>query len=152
MDDSLALLANTPHTSCHATTCLYGTPPHLPRFSFQTPGKLYLVMDFINGGHLYFQLYEQTVFAENLARFYAAQLVCALAHLHSVGIVHRDLKPENILLDSDGNIKVGCETLGWEQLPGRPFLAAGLRIRIGITCRAAHACSHLLSAFPTPPC
>ena len=95
---------------------------------------------------------EQTVFAENLARFYAAQLVCALAHLHSVGIVHRDLKPENILLDSDGNIKVGCETLGWEQLPGRPFLAAGLRIRIRITCRAAHACSHLLSAFPTPPC
>jgi p70 ribosomal S6 kinase len=29
------------------------------RFSFQTPSKLYLVLDFINGGHLFFNLYRQ---------------------------------------------------------------------------------------------
>ena len=28
------------------------------RFSFQTPSKLYLVLDFINGGHLFFNLYR----------------------------------------------------------------------------------------------
>lgn len=32
------------------------------RFSFQTPSKLYLVLDFINGGHLFFNLYRQGVF------------------------------------------------------------------------------------------
>lgn len=29
------------------------------RFSFQTPTKLYLVLDFLNGGHLFFNLYRQ---------------------------------------------------------------------------------------------
>jgi len=31
------------------------------------------------------------------------QLLCALAHLHSLGIVHRDLKPGNILVDTRSN-------------------------------------------------
>lgn len=29
------------------------------RYSFQTASKLYLVLDFINGGHLFFNLYRQ---------------------------------------------------------------------------------------------
>jgi serine/threonine protein kinase len=29
------------------------------RYSFQTPSKLYLVLDFLNGGHLFFNLYRQ---------------------------------------------------------------------------------------------
>ena len=62
--------------------------------SFQTSSKLYLVLDFINGGHLFFQLYRAGIFDEALARFFAAEIVLALKHLHSLGIVHRDLKPE----------------------------------------------------------
>ena len=60
--------------------------------SFQTPNKLYLVLDFINGGHLFFQLYRAGIFDEPLARIYAAEIVLALKHLHEQGIVHRDLK------------------------------------------------------------
>ncbi|DBA96260.1 TPA: hypothetical protein ACH3X3_002445 [Trebouxia sp. C0006] len=76
------------------------------RCSFQTSSKLYLVLDFINGGHLFFQLYRQGIFDEQLARLYTAEIVLAIAHLHSLGFVHRDLKPENVLLDSEGHIKV----------------------------------------------
>uniref|UniRef100_K4ABJ1 non-specific serine/threonine protein kinase n=1 Tax=Setaria italica TaxID=4555 RepID=K4ABJ1_SETIT len=73
------------------------------RYSFQTKYRLYLVLDFINGGHLFFQLYQQGLFREELARIYTAEIVSAVAHLHANGIMHRDLKPENILLDADGH-------------------------------------------------
>ncbi|GJP41225.1 hypothetical protein CLOM_g895 [Closterium sp. NIES-68] len=76
------------------------------QYSFQTSAKLYLILDFINGGHLFFQLYRHGTFSEDLARIYTAELVLAVGHLHSRGIMHRDLKPENILLDSDGHIKL----------------------------------------------
>ena len=76
------------------------------RYSFQTRDKLYLVLDFVAGGHLFFQLYRQGVFGEELARLYAAEIVLAVAHLHSLGFVHRDLKPENVLLDARGHVKV----------------------------------------------
>ncbi|CAN1134147.1 Serine/threonine-protein kinase AtPK2/AtPK19 [Linum perenne] len=74
------------------------------KYSFQTKYRLYLVLDFINGGHLFFQLYHQGLFREDLARVYAAEIVSAVSHLHSNGIMHRDLKPENILLGEDGHV------------------------------------------------
>ncbi|KAF2306617.1 hypothetical protein GH714_019833 [Hevea brasiliensis] len=73
------------------------------KYSFQTKYRLYLVLDFINGGHLFFQLYHHGLFREDLARIYAAEIVSAVSHLHANGIMHRDLKPENILLDTDGH-------------------------------------------------
>ncbi|CAM6058167.1 unnamed protein product [Sphagnum tenellum] len=76
------------------------------QYSFQTRTKLYLVLDFINGGHLFFQLYRQGTFSEDLARMYCAEIICAVAHLHKNGIIHRDLKPENILLDSEGHVRL----------------------------------------------
>ncbi|KAF3437139.1 hypothetical protein FNV43_RR19892 [Rhamnella rubrinervis] len=74
------------------------------RYSFQTKFKLYLILDFINGGHLFFHLYRQGIFSEDQARFYTAEIVSAVSHLHKCGIVHRDLKPENILMDADGHV------------------------------------------------
>ncbi|GAU32859.1 hypothetical protein TSUD_209270 [Trifolium subterraneum] len=74
------------------------------RYSFQTKSKLYLILDFINGGHLFFQLCRQGIFSEDEARIYTAEIVSAVSHLHTKGIVHRDLKPENILMDSDGHV------------------------------------------------
>lgn len=40
------------------------------------------------------------------ARFYAAEVVCGLEHLHQQGIVYRDCKPENILLDDYGHVRI----------------------------------------------
>ncbi|KAL9709471.1 Serine/threonine-protein kinase [Leucoagaricus gongylophorus] len=74
------------------------------KFSFQTPDKLYLVMSFINGGELFYHLQREGKFDQDRSRFYAAELLCALEHLHGFNVVYRDLKPENILLDYTGHI------------------------------------------------
>ncbi|KAL4365766.1 hypothetical protein AHAS_Ahas07G0138900 [Arachis hypogaea] len=73
-------------------------------YAMKTKYRLYLVLDFVNGGHVFFHLYRQGLFREDLARFYAGEIVCAVSHLHANGIMHRDLKPENILLDADGHL------------------------------------------------
>ena len=45
-------------------------------------------------------------FSERRARFYTAELVLALGHVHSHGVVYRDLKPENILIDQEGHVQL----------------------------------------------
>ncbi|WFD29733.1 non-specific serine/threonine protein kinase [Malassezia sp. CBS 17886] len=74
------------------------------KFSFQSPDKLYLVLAFVNGGELFHHLQCEGRFSEERARFYAAELFCALEHLHGFNVIYRDLKPENILLDYTGHI------------------------------------------------
>ena len=74
------------------------------KFSFQTPADLYLVTDFMSGGELFWHLQKEGRFKEDRAKFYIAELILALKHLHEYDIVYRDLKPENILLDANGHI------------------------------------------------
>ncbi|CBF74417.1 hypothetical protein AN4238.2 [Aspergillus nidulans FGSC A4] len=74
------------------------------KFSFQTPTDLYLVTDYMSGGELFWHLQKEGRFQEPRAKFYIAELIMALQHLHDHDIVYRDLKPENILLDANGHI------------------------------------------------
>lgn len=43
---------------------------------------------------------------ESHARFYVAEMFCAVFELHKLGFIHRDLKPENFLLDGTGHVKL----------------------------------------------
>ncbi|RFU73843.1 serine threonine- kinase sck1 [Trichoderma arundinaceum] len=74
------------------------------KFSFQTPSELYLVTDYMSGGELFWHLQKEGRFDERRAKFYIAELILAIQHLHNNDIVYRDLKPENILLDANGHI------------------------------------------------
>ena len=76
-------------------------------YAFQTTEKLFLVLDYCPGGELFFHLSRYRRFQEPVARFYAAELMLAIGHLHKHGVIYRDLKPENVLLDAYGHVKLG---------------------------------------------
>lgn len=75
-------------------------------YSFQDKDNLYFVMDYIPGGDLMSLLIKFGIFKEPLARFYIAELTCAVESVHKMGFIHRDIKPDNILIDRDGHIKL----------------------------------------------
>ena len=54
-------------------------------YAFQDLIFIYMVMEFVNGGELFYHLHrvgERKGFAEERAKFYAAQLLLALDHMH----------------------------------------------------------------------
>ena len=75
-------------------------------YAFQTKKSLFMITEFMAGGEMFHHLHECGHFDENRTRFYIAELVLAIDHLHKNNILYRDLKPENILLDEIGHIKL----------------------------------------------
>jgi serine/threonine protein kinase len=73
---------------------------------FQTPRKVFLVLDYVPGGGLDARLREDARFAEPRARVYAAEILLGLGHLHKQGIVYRDLRPGNVLIDEGGHLRL----------------------------------------------
>ncbi|ETO03866.1 rhodopsin kinase, partial [Reticulomyxa filosa] len=63
-------------------------------------------MDLMAGGDLKYHLNMDKQFSEERSRFYAAEVLLGLEHIHSKGIIYRDLKLENVLLDSRGHCKI----------------------------------------------
>ena len=80
--------------------------PFLTRmhFAFQSEGKLYMVLNYLPGGELFYRLKREGRFSVERVRLYAAEIGLGLGHLHSLDMIYRDLKPENILLDEVGHI------------------------------------------------
>lgn len=105
------------------------------RFSFQSQSRVFLGMEYYPGGSLYTHMNRFSNNKEHRikipldiarVRFYAAQIVLALCHLHACDIVYRDLKPDNIMIDEDGNIALvdfGLSKTNVSQLNGARTMA-----------------------------
>jgi len=74
--------------------------------SFQSTSHLYFALEIMYGGDLETHLKAKSSFGVSATRFYIAEILIGLWHLHDNGIIYRDLKPENILLDSKGHVKL----------------------------------------------
>ncbi|KAF8977679.1 serine/threonine protein kinase psk1 [Entomortierella lignicola] len=97
-------------------------------YAFQTNHRLYLILEYASGGELFTHLATERMFSEENTAFYAAQLVLALEHLHSLGIIYRDLKPENIMLNAHGDIVLtdfGLSKVPLENSEGRTNTVCG---------------------------
>lgn len=75
-------------------------------YAFQTPKKLYVVLEYCAGGELFFHLSQAGRFSQGRCRFYACEICLGIDYLHSLNIIYRDLKPENLLLDAQGHAKI----------------------------------------------
>lgn len=100
-------------------------------YAFQDFQNLYLVMDYHPGGDFanlidkfngtlpeetakqviliktpLFSLYLILNQFCSPVRFYIAELLLAVKHLHTMGFAHRDIKPENMMLDRVGHLKL----------------------------------------------
>lgn len=93
-------------TSFSDRDCVYmlvREPKPIGIYLFANHSKL----DFCPGGEVFTYLRRAHQFEEDIARFYAAEIVLILEFLHDVkGIAYRDLKPENILIDAEGHVKL----------------------------------------------
>ena len=64
----------------------------------ESPQKIYLVMEFCEGGELFDYIVNHKKLSEKQACKFFQEIINSLEYLHSQSIVHRDIKPENMLL------------------------------------------------------
>jgi serine/threonine protein kinase/CRP-like cAMP-binding protein len=79
-----------------------------------TPRKVFLSLEYISAGELWYYLYEDKqhqrglhggLLLEHLTVF-LAMITLALEHIHGLGYCYRDLKPENLLVTHEGGLKI----------------------------------------------
>lgn len=67
---------------------------------FDTPARVHIVMEYMQGGMLYDAIEDGVQFDEVDVAQFMRELLDGVLYLHSMGIVHRDIKPENVLCTS----------------------------------------------------
>ncbi|ETO31793.1 hypothetical protein RFI_05326 [Reticulomyxa filosa] len=74
--------------------------------TYQDRLHVYLLMEPVLGGELFYLLRFNKRFDEVVAKFYASCVVCAFEYIHAKQLIFRDLKPENLLLANNGYCKL----------------------------------------------
>lgn len=113
-------------------------------YAFQTQDKLCFILDLMNGGDLHYHLSQHGIFSEEHMKFYAAEVILGLEHMHKRSVVYRDLKvrpfrpsllslflsdvmsqPANILLDENGHIRISDLGLACDFSRKKPHASVG---------------------------
>lgn len=75
--------------------------------TYKDERNLYMILEYVPGGELLSVVRAKAdKFANDTAKFYAAQLVMALQFLHADNIIYRGLVPDNLLIDKMGYLKL----------------------------------------------
>jgi serine/threonine protein kinase/CRP-like cAMP-binding protein len=76
--------------------------------TFKDSKKLYMLLEFVQGGELFSVLHTATGdgVPDASAKFYGAAVMLAIGYLHNKDIAYRDMKPENCLIDKNGYPKL----------------------------------------------
>ncbi|MET9880999.1 serine/threonine-protein kinase [Actinacidiphila glaucinigra] len=69
-------------------------------------GRLYLVMELVNGRSLAQELAAHGPVDSVRASDIGAQAAAGLAAAHRQGVIHRDIKPANVMVTTDGTVKI----------------------------------------------
>ncbi|QGA19481.1 hypothetical protein EYB26_007170 [Talaromyces marneffei] len=109
--------------------------PHIARLYevIVTENLVWLVLEWCPGDELYNYILNNGPLPVDKVRRIFAQLVGAVAYVHSKSCVHRDLKLENILLDKHGNVKL-CDFGFTREYEGK---ASYLQTFCGTICYSA---------------
>lgn len=86
------------------------------QWAFQTKSHLFMVLDYCEGGELFYHLQQRGRFCEDDTKFYISEILLGLEYLHEMKILYRDLKPENCLLDAKGHVRLTDFGLSKENL------------------------------------
>ncbi|XP_028752259.1 serine/threonine-protein kinase ATG1a isoform X2 [Neltuma alba] len=70
----------------------------------QTNDRIYLILEYCNGGDLATYIHRRGKVSESIARHFMRHLAAGLMVLQEKHLIHRDLKPQNLLLSSIGGI------------------------------------------------
>jgi len=74
--------------------------------TYKTPTRLFLLTELAPGGDLGHLVKTEGISDANRCRFYIANTVLALRHLHDHDVIHRDIKPSNLLVSANGFLKL----------------------------------------------
>jgi serine/threonine protein kinase len=80
--------------------------PKAPSDGADDSGRVYMVMEWVDGRLLRNILSEETKLPQERAVHITGEVLQALDYIHHHGVVHRDLKPENIMVGPDDKIKL----------------------------------------------
>jgi serine/threonine protein kinase len=74
--------------------------------SVEDGGTLNIVLEYVEGGSLSWQVSKYGSLSEKLVLKYLVQVLEGLAYLHRQGVIHRDIKGANILTTKGGVVKL----------------------------------------------
>lgn len=106
---------------------------------FDERDKIFLVMDFVQGGDFFDYINKRGKLKEPQAKHVMWQMLQGISYLHANNIVHRDIKPENVLVASTSPLTLQFTDFGFANFidPTAPSPATDMKSMVGTGCYMA---------------